>query len=350
MASVSISAQGGVVYYRLPHATLYHRLVQHSAPRSLQRLEDLPLTGGYVIMPFRLSEESPLVVIEPELHEQLPLPRPEASKPLQLQTNEAESRRAYGDSFRAAHRRLLEGKLQKVVLSRRLEVELPHALCGFDLFVRACRARPDCFVAFWQTSQTGSWLVATPEPLLEGEAGGETYHSVALAGTLPLQPGEAPQWNAKNREEQAVVERFIDEQLRAVSREVRASSTYTRRAGNIQHLCTDFHFRLSRPEEMRRVLVRLHPTPAVGGLPRPEALEAILAVESSPRRYYAGFSGPLNLEGETRLYVTLRCMAFDARHATLYAGGGLMPESEEEEEWEETQRKLRAMKDILGGL
>ena len=98
---------------------------------------------------------------------------------------------------------------------------------------------------------------------------------------------------------------------------------------------------------MRALLLRLHPTPAVCGLPRAAAQRAILTDEASPRRYYAGFSGPLGIEGETRLYVSLRCMEFTPSLATLYAGGGIMPESVEQEEWEETQRKLQTMLRLL---
>lgn len=57
--------------------------------------------------------------------------------------------------------------------------------------------------------------------------------------------------------------------------------------------------------------------------------------------YYAGFSGPYLLEEQTMLYVSLRCMQLNANMATLYAGGGIMPESKENEEWEETVRKWR---------
>ena len=93
--------------------------------------------------------------------------------------------------------------------------------------------------------------------------------------------------------------------------------------------------------------MRLHPTPAVCGLPREEARQAILHDEPSPRRYYAGFSGPLHLQGETHLYVSLRCMEFTPHTATLYAGGGLMPESQETDEWEETRRKMQTMWQLL---
>ena len=112
-------------------------------------------------------------------------------------------------------------------------------------------------------------------------------------------------------------------------------------------MCTDFRFTLPAHTTVGEVLARLHPTPAVCGMPRQEALRTISQAEATPRRYYAGFSGPLHLLGETHLYVSQRCMAFSPRQAPLYAGGGLMPESQEAEEWDETQRKLTTMLQLL---
>lgn len=135
--------------------------------------------------------------------------------------------------------------------------------------------------------------------------------------------------------------------MQGLATDVQLSATYSRRAGNIQHLCTDFSFTLPDPDDVCKLLLRLHPTPAVCGVPRETALAAIAADEDSSRRYYAGFSGPLGLQGETRLYVSLRCMAFDQTEATLYAGGGIMPGSKLADEWEETCRKMQTMMGVL---
>lgn len=242
-----------------------------------------------------------------------------------------------------------------MVLSRRLNLQLSAAACeraeadvlpelvdqALVYFQKACHYRPNSFVAFWWTAESGAWLVATPEPLLEYRQ--HEWGTVALAGTLPWVEGEKPRWNAKNLEEQAIVSRFVESNLMETATEVRKSATYSLHTGNIQHLCTDFSFALAHPSQITKLLAKLHPTPPVCGLPRPEAFSAILADETSPRHYYAGFSGPLLLQGETRLYVSLRCMNFTTRTATLYAGGGIMPESNEADEWEETQRKLQTM-------
>ena len=89
----------------------------------------------------------------------------------------------------------------------------------------------------------------------------------------------------------------------------------------------------------------LHPTPAVSGLERSAALDFIRTTENLGRRYYSGFCGPTDPVGGTQLYVTLRSAAIDAERgeATLWAGGGIMPDSRLEEEWAEVVQKMHTV-------
>lgn len=83
------------------------------------------------------------------------------------------------------------------------------------------------------------------------------------------------------------------------------------------------------------------------GLPKAEARSIILNSETADRRYYSGFAGPVAIGGATHLFVSLRCMEVSGRRVSLYAGGGLLSESREDDEWKETEEKLRTMKDVL---
>ncbi len=328
--------------YKLPHSQTYTRIVQDSRPEEYTNLTDVPLTGGYVVAPFAISAESPVLLIRPQRVERLPLRTPHFSlKATWQKSHEDAERQHYHEAFEQTKRALHEGQADKIVLSRRLRVECRELLQAEELFLRACHYRPGSFVALWHTPQTGSWLVATPEPLLESLP--HCLHTVALAGTLPYEEGTPPKWNAKNQQEQQIVARFVSDCLAEICPNVRQSETYTLTTGNLQHLCTDFTFSAQGQVDILRLLERLHPTPAVCGLPRTWTMNHILRTESAPRDCYAGFSGPLFLEGETNLYVSLRCMHFTPHAATLYAGGGIMPESQEDEEWLETERKLATM-------
>lgn len=339
-----------VVLYRRKYETHFTLLTQDTPPMTLLRPELIPLTGGYVIMPFVIDDATPILFIKPSAIRRFPLATPTGSRQAAYSDDREVQREAYACAFASAHKRLEDGDLKKIVLSRRLHIRLDNRVegghetliaRGTDYFQKVCRYRPGSFVSFWWTRQSGAWLIASPEPLLEKRK--FNWGTVALAGTMPACDGEPADWSGKNKEEQAIVSRFIEEQLSATATEVRKSDTFSLRTGNIQHLCTDFSFSLPDASAARKLFIRLHPTPAVCGLPRTEALQAILQDETSPRRYYAGFSGPFLLQGETQLYVSLRCMSLDRNGATLYAGGGLMPDSVEEEEWEETQRKMQTM-------
>ena len=104
---------------------------------------------------------------------------------------------------------------------------------------------------------------------------------------------------------------------------------------------------LSDDASVGHLLADLHPTPAVCGLPKQESHRYILDNESCGRSYYSGFSGPINLDGDTAVYVSLRCMRIFGDRYRLYAGGGILPQSEETMEWNETAAKMQAMLSLI---
>jgi 2-succinyl-5-enolpyruvyl-6-hydroxy-3-cyclohexene-1-carboxylate synthase len=101
------------------------------------------------------------------------------------------------------------------------------------------------------------------------------------------------------------------------------------------------------PDHIGDLLQELHPTPAVCGLPKEEAFRFIPDNEGYDRSYYSGFTGWLDTEGHTDIYVNLRCMEIKPGEAILYAGGGILASSEVESEWMETGDKMNTMRSIL---
>jgi isochorismate synthase len=91
----------------------------------------------------------------------------------------------------------------------------------------------------------------------------------------------------------------------------------------------------------------LHPTSAVCGVPRDTALDFIGQYENYDRSFYSGFLGPVNMDGESHLYVNIRCMQLFQHQAFLYAGAGVTRESKPEKEWEETEIKINTLMDLL---
>ncbi len=341
-------AGGGYAFFRFPHSTAFTYVAQRDVPQELETFSRLGQDSGVVVAPFSQTARTPLLLIRPDVLIERELPGEVENTALQATDDAPSCRDAYSGGFKECLSRLQTSDLRKVVYSRRLTLSYTERGANpVSLFYNACRLQPHCYVSLWWTAHSGCWLVATPEVLLAAdESVTDLWHTMALAGTMPyaghLPPQEA--WSAKNREEQAYVSAYIKRQLAGlVSEEVHESPCYTVRAGNVIHLRTDFSFRLKGGVALGALLGRLHPTPAVCGDPLLSARSAIRAAESTPRRYYAGFSGPMGIAGHTALYVSLRCMELFPEKAVLYAGGGLLSVSSEDDEWDETCRKLQPM-------
>ena len=332
-------------FYRLPDATEYH--IIRGVAECMERPETIGGRGGFVLAPFTVAKDHPVVFIpatETDVvnTDSADNDQADGSYEERYSWDEAENRRLYHHDFSLVHHSLDDGTADKVVLARRLCINGHKEVDAVAVFHRACRRYPHQMVCLVSTTVSGTWLMATPEVLAEGS--GQQWRTVALAGTMTT---NGP-WNAKNRREQHIVEEYVGNCLRRHATDVAHSAPRTVTAGGLFHLRTDFAFRLHGGEQALWKLVGdLSPTPAVCGLPKDRALEIILSSESADRRYYSGFCGPVAIDDATHLFVSLRCMEISGKDVTLYAGGGLLRESIEEEEWKETEAKLKTMKDVL---
>jgi menaquinone-specific isochorismate synthase len=116
-----------------------------------------------------------------------------------------------------------------------------------------------------------------------------------------------------------------------------------RRLKHLLHLFTPIHARLHRELHVLELIERLHPTPAVGGVPTRTALECIADTESFDRGWYAGAIGWFDAHGNGDFNVALRSGLVRSQRAWLYAGAGIMRESQAALEYAETTWKLAAM-------
>lgn len=345
--------------YRLPYAGKYIRI---SSQQSIQVAEysSIGTQNGFVIAPFACSETQNIVIIPADEISAEDVPAG-ICKSMPTGTCTSMPEEQYRDAFRKFHEAVSEGRFGKLVLARRKriasEIKEPNAHKeAEELFFCACRAFPRLMIMLFSTPQTGTWIIASPEILIEGQDC--RYHTVALAGTMEYSEGYA-EWSEKNRREQHVVEQYIEKALDEMAADVVKNGPTTMRAGSLVHLRTDYHFTLdsrstdgsdiagNRKNAFGMILGRLHPTPAVCGMPKDEAQEFILRNEGIDRRYYSGFAGPLNIYGATHLYVSLRCAEIDADGFWLYAGGGIMPDSLCENEWKETEEKMKTIAHVL---
>lgn len=355
----------GFALYRLPWTDECHLVLQASGEAEQPAdIEALNGKQGFVTIPFRPSESHPPIVIRPDITafdwEEIAqavekvsgsLPAAEASRdketPTPIASDLSTDKATYTAAFERFIRPLQEKRFQKLVLSRCATYPLCENFSPIQAFVHACNSYPRMMIYLCHTPATGTWMGSTPEILLSGH--GQEWHTVALAGTMPMKEDETmpTAWSEKNKEEQNYVADYIRGILKKFGSKVTEKGPYTARAGQLVHLKTDFHFLLKNTDRLGDLLQELHPTPAVCGLPKEEALRFIEENEGYDRRYYSGFTGWLDPEGHTDLYVNLRCMEIAGHQATLYAGGGILASSEMEAEWEETGEKMKTMKNIL---
>ncbi|MBQ9636406.1 MAG: chorismate-binding protein [Prevotella sp.] len=373
---------GAFVCYKLPHASGYVRMEVSGDPEVLTDWSELR-GRGFVVAPFEPSADCPIVVFRttqhstPTTHHHPSTSQPlnfstistsqplnfstiSTSQPLNLSTSQpfpthhptptprggfpdVSERERYAADFARFHAELCGGGMEKLVLSRSSVVECVDDVDVMELFERACVLYEGQFVALFSSAQTGTWLMATPEFLLEGS--GRDWRTMALAGTRRRgEPREA--WSEKECREQGLVTAYLTERIGRLTKDFWVEGPHSVEAGHLLHLRTDIGFRLPAAVGVGRLVSLLHPTPAVCGLPADEAKRFILANESHARGYYSGFCGLLD-ERETRLWVSLRCMMISGRQCRLYAGGGLLAESDEQTEWEETVAKLETMLRVL---
>jgi salicylate biosynthesis isochorismate synthase len=116
---------------------------------------------------------------------------------------------------------------------------------------------------------------------------------------------------------------------------------------DVQHLRTAIQGRLSDDTSIFDLVDRLHPTPAVGGLPRESALAWLDDNERLDRGWYAGPIGWIGGDGNGEFVVAIRSVLMAEGHASAFAGCGLVASSNPADEWEESQVKLQTVRQGL---
>lgn len=242
--------------------------------------------------------------------------------------------------------------IAKVVVSRTAALPLPVGFDPVAAFALLCARYPHAFVSLVAIPGVGTWLGATPEVLLTLDNAGLT--TMALAGTQRRpndQPLESVRWGRKETVEQEMVGAYIRGFFASAgAANVQETGPQTVAAGSVVHLQTLFRVDLPEAERLilaNRVLNELHPTSAVCGMPKHQALAFILAHEGYDRSFYSGFLGPVHIQGASSLYVNLRCMQLDAAAAHLYVGAGITADSAPAAEWRETALKAETMLAVL---
>ena len=242
-----------------------------------------------------------------------------------------------------------KGTFEKVVLSRK-EILLLTVIDFEMLFLKLIQLYPNALRYVFYHPEIGFWLGATPEQLMKIKEG--KLQTVSLAGTQVINNEGNVVWGEKEIKEQQIVTDYIASCLRPFSNEIVQNEPMTFVAGNLVHIKTDISAQINI-EEVENILSVLHPTPAVCGFPKMEALKFITDFEGYDRSFYAGFLGEWNKDFKTYkenqydLFVNLRCMSIEKNELNIYVGCGITNGSIPEMEYIETVNKAMTMKRIV---
>jgi menaquinone-specific isochorismate synthase len=260
------------------------------------------------------------------------------------------SEAAWRDAVAEAVVSLRAGELDKVVLARAIEVTAASGLDGRAVAARLAARFPACF-----TFLCDGLVGASPELLIRRL--GRHAESLVLAGTV--RRGASPQEDAelernllasaKDAVEHRIAAESVREVLERVSADVVADPRpQLLRLANVSHLAT--HIDAWLPESAPSALalaLQLHPTAAVGGTPRLDALTMIRRLESAPRGRYAAPMGWVDASGDGEFAIALRCAQLSGSVARLWAGAGIVAGSDPDSEVAETTAKFDAVLSAL---
>ncbi|MFB6126985.1 MAG: isochorismate synthase MenF [Halolamina sp.] len=279
--------------------------------------------------------------------------RPPAAPPGIVDRRRTTDREDWRGSVAAAVDRIRDDDLRKVVLAQALAADLADDPAVGDVLARLRDTYPDCHLFLVEPDETASFLGATPERLVTRR--GRTVETGALAGTTGR--GETPaedEWLArelrnseKNVHEHELVTEAIRDQLRPFAASVSTGQRTVRRLATVQHLWTPITAELAADEHVLDLVAALHPTPAVGGLPPDAALRTIRETEAFDRGWYAAPVGWFDAAGNGSFAVALRSAVVEPERATMFAGVGIVADSDPDAEWDEVELKFRPMLDEL---
>lgn len=243
-----------------------------------------------------------------------------------------------------------EGVFDKVVLTRRVQVSTSRGLQPGRVLASLQNRYPGC-VQFAVGGDKHSLVGVSPERLVS--LNGEHFVADALGGTAPRDPearrdgrhGADLLSSDKARQEHSLVVEDIGDALEPLSHGLQIPvSPRLLKLPTLQHLWSPIQGRIKPGVSLLQLAARLHPTAAVGGAPRSEALEWLVQNgEEGWRGWYTGALGWLTRDGGGELSVVLRCALLNDCEAELFAGSGIVAGSEPTQELVETEWKLRTM-------
>ena len=276
----------------------------------------------------------------------LPTPQPVPSLPSPTGRHDIPNRSAWVKTIKDALTSIEQGELKKVVMARRAMLDHMNPLDAYGVLQHLALATPNCFHFAFQYDDGPAFIGATPERLLQRS--GQQVRSEAVAGTRS-RASTAQEDNElrtelltsdKDRREHAHVEDAIRDTLAPFCERVGPPDARTEmKLTSGRHIWTRVEGTLRPDVSTTSLLTALHPTPAVGGVPRSAALDTIRSAEAFDRGWYAGPVGWIGRDA-AEFAVAIRSGLVDGSRLALYSGAGIVRGSEPDAEWDEIEQKI----------
>lgn len=331
----------------MPHEKEVRFIQSKSPPLEIDSLNNIPDKSGFIVVPFTPDSSVKSYFIQADkfikiLPEDIYKTMPESKQDWKINNssalnNNSKTKEEYCKNVADAVITIRSGILEKVVLSRVKKIKSNTSRNPLKIFYKLCIKYPTAFISLLYIPDTVTWITATPELLIS--ASKNIVQTISLAGTKSIDSME--NWGEKEKAEQQMVTEYINKILKKYAENITVSGPNEIVAGNVKHLKTSFSATLNT--NLWDLISDLHPTPAVCGIPLNAAKQFIDQTEVCDRKYYAGFLGPCNVDGDTNLFVNLRCAEIFKNGVNLYIGAGITKHSIPEEEWEETELKSKTL-------
>jgi isochorismate synthase len=259
----------------------------------------------------------------------------------------ASDQHAWGRLVRRALNSIEAGSLSKVVLARSIAVQSKWPIDPAVILGYLRESVPECTIFAVRGADDSVFLGATPEMLCRVD--GRRLETEAIAGSAP-KPGEPPLESSDKeaREHRAVVD-GIEQALRPLCSFLQVDgSPGVIGLPHVRHLRTAIRGRLHPQVALSELVSALHPTPAVGGVPRDRALRFLAEHEDLDRGWYAGPIGWIG-DSAAELAVAIRSALIRGSEANLFVGAGIVAGSTAHGEWLETEAKSLTLLEAIGG-
>ena len=241
----------------------------------------------------------------------------------------------------------LDSEFKKIVVSRRIDLKFEDKIDWNHCFLRLESEYSDCYL-FMYKSNSSIFFGASPEKFIGIQ--NKTVEIDALAGSAPNNRSniETELLNTKNIKEHQCVINFIEDAIAEFATKITSDKNpQIKELSNVHHLYTKIRAKLNSKTDTFRLLESLYPTPAVCGLPKLKAMNAINEIESFDRGLYSGLIGWFDLSLNCEFAVAIRSALYKNGKLYLYAGAGIVKESDPEEEYSETELKFKTILNLF---